>query len=205
MRSARSSLHADDVVLTRIVPHESSTNDDIARSSQIRSHDIDIGGISSICPVDSSITSGIRQIVLDDRGSGPSSQHEGIHLPRTSTVNRRDSSDSSDSDRFWRGRGYSHERGRPPERERDIQVEIEIEGLPEEEDYQVMEDPQTDPLENHLEEEDHLIEEDCLIEEEDPLMMEDPLVMEDHLVEMEDPQDVQIEEELQDQEDPLDP
>ena len=78
-------------------------------------------------------------------------------MPRTSTVNRRDSSDSSDSDRFQRGRGYSHERGRPPERERerDIQVEIEIEGLPEEEDYQVMEDPQTDLLENHL-------EEDCL-------------------------------------------
>ena len=48
MRSARSSLHADDVVLTRIVPCESSTNDDISRSSQIRSHDIDIGGISSI-------------------------------------------------------------------------------------------------------------------------------------------------------------
>ena len=43
------------------------------------------------------------------------------------------------------------------QRERDTQVEIE--GLPEEEDYQVMEDPQTDPLENHLEEED-LIEED---------------------------------------------
>ena len=118
MQSARSSLHADDVVLTRIVPHESSTNDDIARSSQIRSHDIDIGGLSSICPGDSSITSGIRQIVLDDRCSGPSSQHEGIHLPRTSTVNRRDSSDSSDSDKFQRGGGYSHERGRPPERER---------------------------------------------------------------------------------------
>ena len=36
-------------------------------------------------------------------------------------------------------------------------------------------------------------------------MIEDPLMMEDHLVETEDPQDVQIEEELQDQEDPLDP
>ena len=54
------------------------------------------------------------------------------------------------------------------QRERYIQVEIEIEGLPEEEDYQVMEDPQIDPLENHLEEEDHLIEEDRLIEEEPP-------------------------------------
>ena len=105
-------------MLTRIVLHGSSTNDDLSRSSQRRSHDVNIEGISSICPVDSSITSGIRQIVLDDRGSGPSHQHEGIHLPRTSTVNRRDSSDSSDSDRFWRGRGYSHERGRPQERER---------------------------------------------------------------------------------------
>ena len=111
-------------------------------------------------PVDSSITSGIRQMILDDRGSGTSSQHEGIHPPRTSTVNRRDSSDSDDSDRFQRGRGYSHERGRPPERERDVQVEIEIKGLQKKEDYQVMEDPQTDLLENHLEEEDHLIEED---------------------------------------------
>ena len=68
--------------------------------------------------MDRSITSGIRQIVLDNRGSGPSYQHEGIHLPRTSTVNKRHSSDSSDTDRFHRGRGYSNERGRPPERER---------------------------------------------------------------------------------------
>ena len=118
MQSARSSLHADNAVLTRIVPCESSTNDDLSRSSQRRSHDVNIEGISSIRPVDSSSTSGIRQIALDDRGSGPSCQHEGIHLPRTSTVNRRDSSDSSDSDRFQRGRGYSHQRGRPPERER---------------------------------------------------------------------------------------
>ena len=118
MRSARSSLHADDVVLMRNVPQGSSTNDDLSRSSQIRSHDIDIGGISSICPVDRSIVSGVRQLVLDNRGSSPSYQHEGIHPPRTSTVNRRDSSDSSDTDRFHRGRGYSNERGRPPERER---------------------------------------------------------------------------------------
>ena len=133
MRSARSSLHADDVVLMRNVPQGSSTNDDLFRSSQIRSHDIDIGGISSICPVDRSIVSGVRQLVLDNRGSSPSYQHEGIHPPRTSTVNRRDSSDSSDTDRFHRGREYSNERGRPPERERGTQVEIE--GLPEEEDY----------------------------------------------------------------------
>ena len=36
------------------------------------------------------------------------------------------------------------------------------------------------------------------------MMEEDPLVMVDHPMEMEDPQDVLIEEELQDQEDPLD-
>ena len=118
IRSARSSLHTDDVVFTRNVPRGSSTNDDVSRSSQRRSHDVNIEGISSIRPVNSSITSGIRQIVLDNRGSGPSDQHEGIHPPRTSTVNRRDSSDSSESNRFLRGRGYSHERGRPPERER---------------------------------------------------------------------------------------
>ena len=87
MQSAQSSIQVDDEV-NRNAPHGSST------------HDIDIEGISSIGPVDSGITSGIRQMILDDRGSGPSSQHEGIHLPRTSTVNRRDSSDSSDSDRF---------------------------------------------------------------------------------------------------------
>ena len=96
MQSAQSSLHAEDVVLPRIVPHESSTNDDLPRSSsQRRFHDVNIEGISSIRPVDS-----IRQSGIEDRGSGPTYQHGGIHLPRTSTVNRRDSSDSSDSDRF---------------------------------------------------------------------------------------------------------
>ena len=115
IRSAQLSLHTDDMVLIN-APRGSSTNDNISRSSQVRSHDIE--GISSICPVDRSITSGIRQIALDDRGSGPSYQHEGIHLPRTSTINRRDSSDSSDNDRFCRERGYANERGRPPERER---------------------------------------------------------------------------------------
>ena len=52
-----------------------------------------MGGISSILPVDRSIESGVRQLVLDNRGSSPSYQHEGIHPPRTSTMNRRDSSD----------------------------------------------------------------------------------------------------------------
>ena len=46
----------------------------------------------------------------------------------------------------------SVEREADLQKERDIQVEIE--GLPEEEVYQVMEDPQIDPLENHLEEEE---------------------------------------------------
>ena len=53
----------------------------ITRSSQVRTHDI--AGISSIRPVDRSIVSGIRQM-----------------QPRTSTINRRDSSDGSDSDEF---------------------------------------------------------------------------------------------------------
>ena len=71
VRSTRSSLHTDDVV-TRNVPGRLSAHDVLSRSSQRRSHDLNIEGISSIHPVDSSITSGIRQIVLDDRGSGPS-------------------------------------------------------------------------------------------------------------------------------------
>ena len=107
-RSARSSPHTEDVMTS--APQGSSTNDDRPRCSQVRSHTIE--GMSSIHPVDSSIIGGIRQIALDDRGRGPSYQSEGIQLPRTSTINRRDSSDSSDNDRFCR------ERGRPPERER---------------------------------------------------------------------------------------
>ena len=97
--SASSSLHIDDVMTS--APQGSSTNDDRPRCSQLRSHTIE--GMSSIHPVDSHITSGIRQMVIEDRGCGP---------PRTSTINRRDSSDSSDDDRFCR------ERGRPPERDR---------------------------------------------------------------------------------------
>ena len=99
VRSARSSPHIEDVMTS--APQGSSTNDDRPRCSQLRSHTIE--GMSSICLVDSSITSGIRQMALDDGGHGP---------PRTSTINRRDSSDSSDNDRFRR------ERGRPPERDR---------------------------------------------------------------------------------------
>ena len=75
--SASSSYHIDDVMTS--APQGSSNNDDCPRRSQLRSHTIE--GMSSICPVDSHITSGIRQMVIEDRGRG---------LPRTSTINRRD-------------------------------------------------------------------------------------------------------------------
>ena len=71
-RSVRPSLHADDVLLIRDVPRESSTHDDLFRDSHIRTQDINIGGISSIHPVDRSIPSSERQIVLENRGSVPS-------------------------------------------------------------------------------------------------------------------------------------
>ena len=114
IRSAESSLHTEDVAFARSAPQESSVCED----SHIRIQDVTIEGISSICPVSSSVTWGIRQSVLDDRGSGPSYQHEGIHPPRMSVANRRNSSDSSDNNRFWRERGHPNERGRPPERDR---------------------------------------------------------------------------------------
>ena len=82
IRNAGSSLHTDDVALARGTPQESSVRDD----SHIRIQDVNIEGISSIHPVSSSVTQGIRQIVLDDRDSGPSYQHEGIHLPRMSVA-----------------------------------------------------------------------------------------------------------------------
>ena len=97
--TASSSPHIDDVLTS--APQGSSTNDDRPRCSQLGLHTIE--GMSSIRPVDSHITSGIRQMVIEDRGRG---------LPRTSTMNRRDSSDSSDDERLRR------ERGRPPERDR---------------------------------------------------------------------------------------
>ena len=118
IRSARPSLHMDDVALDRIAPQESSAREDFLRDSQIRTQDVNIEGISSICPVDRTVMSGIRQVVIDTRGSGPSYQHEGIHPPRMSAADRRDSSDSSDNNRFHRERGHANERGRPPERER---------------------------------------------------------------------------------------
>ena len=106
MSSACLSLHTEDVVLVD-TPQGASIENSVNRSSKVRSHTIE--GLSSICPVDSNSTSGARQMEMDDRYCG---------LPRTSTRNRRDSSDSSETDRVPRGRGYSYERGRPPERER---------------------------------------------------------------------------------------
>ena len=60
IRSVRPSLHADDMLLIRDVPRESSTHNDPIRDSQIRTQDINIGGISSILPVDRGITSNER-------------------------------------------------------------------------------------------------------------------------------------------------
>ena len=120
-RSVRPSLHVDDLLLSRNVPQQSSDIYNPSRNSQIRTKDIDIRGISSILPVERGISSNDRQIVPDHRSSIPYYPHEGIHPQRTSTTNRRDSSNnSSDDSRLQRGRGYSNERGRPPEREREI-------------------------------------------------------------------------------------
>ena len=117
-RSVRPSLHVDDLLLSRNVPRESSNIYNPSRDSQIRTQDIDIRGISSILPVERGISSNDRQIMSENRSSIQYYPHEGIHPQRTSTTNRRDSSDnSSDDSRLQRGRGYSNERGRPPERE----------------------------------------------------------------------------------------
>ena len=114
VRSARSSPHTEDVMTS--APQGSSTNDDRPRCSQLRSHTIE--GMSSIHPVDSSITSGIRQIALDDGGHGLHINVKKFISQEHPTVNRRDSSDSSDTDRIPRRRRYPNERGRPPERDR---------------------------------------------------------------------------------------
>ena len=70
VRSAGSSPHTKDVMTS--APQGSSTNDDRPRRSQLRSHTIE--GMSSIGPVNSSITSGIRRMALEDRGNGPTYQ-----------------------------------------------------------------------------------------------------------------------------------
>ena len=81
-------------------PQAANVGNGVTESTQVRSHTI--AGLSSIRPVDSHIMGGARQMVIEDRGRGP---------PRTSTMNRRNSSDSSDDERSRR------DRGRPPERD----------------------------------------------------------------------------------------
>ena len=125
-RSVRPSLHVDDLLQNRDVPWESSNIYNPSRDFQIRTQDIDIRRISSIHPVERRILSNDRQIMPHHRCSIPYYPHVGFHPPRTSTANRRDSSDnSSDDSRLQRGRGYSNEKGRPPQRERDTQAVTE--------------------------------------------------------------------------------
>ena len=96
---ARLSLHTDDVVLVD-TSQEASVGNDVPGSNKVRSQTIT--GLSSIRPVDSHAMSGERQMVIVNRGRDP---------PRTSIMNRRNSSDGSDDERSRR------DRGRPPERD----------------------------------------------------------------------------------------
>ena len=130
---ARLSLHTEDVVLVD-TPQAANVGNGVTESTQVRSHTI--AGLSSIRPVDSHITSGVRQMVIGDRGHGP---------PRTSTMNRRNSSDSSDDERSHRDRGV--------DLQKEIAIQAEIRDL---------------HNEGPLKEEDPLIEEDTLIEEGPP-------------------------------------
>ena len=94
---ARLYLHTDDVVLVQ----ETSVENDVPGSNKVRS--LTIASLSSNQPVESHIMKGERQKVLVNRGRDP---------PRTSIMNRRNSSDGSDDERSRR------DRGRPPERDR---------------------------------------------------------------------------------------
>ena len=100
--------------------HQESGNiPDPSRGSHVRTQNINIREISSIPPVERVISNSDRQMVTENISSMQYHPHEGIHPQRTSTANRRDSSDdSSDDNRSLRGRGYPNERGRPPEKER---------------------------------------------------------------------------------------
>ena len=51
-RGVRPTLHVNDLLLSRDVPWESSNIYNLSRDSQIRTHNIDIRGISSIHPVE---------------------------------------------------------------------------------------------------------------------------------------------------------
>ena len=103
-------------MLSRNVPRESSNISNPSRGSQIRTQDINIREISSIPPVERGISSNDWQMVTENISSIQYHPHEGSHPQRSSTSNRRDSSDDScDDRRSHRGRGYPDERGRPPE------------------------------------------------------------------------------------------
>ena len=93
---ARLYLHTDDVVLVQ----ETSVENDVPGSNKVRS--LTIASLSSNQPVESHIMKGERQNVLVNRGRDP---------PRTSIMNKRNSSDGSDDERSRR------DRGRPPERD----------------------------------------------------------------------------------------
>ena len=128
--------------------------------------------------------------MTDNIGNMQYPLHEGIHPPRTSISNRKDSPDnSSDDSRSHRGRGYPNERGRPLERERYPNSDR---GRP----------PRREGLPSNGRPPDRY-------EGGPPDRGElpgggGPLMMEDHQIEMEDPQDTLIEEDTQDQEDLLD-
>ena len=96
---ARLSLHTDEAVIVD-TSQEASVGNDVPGSNKVRSQTM--AGVSSIRPVDSHIMSGERQMVVVNRGRDP---------PRTSIMNKRNSSDGSDDERSRR------DRGRPPERD----------------------------------------------------------------------------------------
>ena len=98
---ARLSLHTDEAVIVD-TSQEASVGNDVPGSNKVRSQTM--AGVSSIRPVDSHIMSGERQMVVVNRGRDP---------PRTSIMNKRNSSDGSDDERSRRDRGRPPERGYP--------------------------------------------------------------------------------------------
>ena len=97
---ARLSLHTDEAVIVD-TSQESSVGNDVPGSNKVRS--LTMASLSSNQPVESHIMSGEKQMVVVNRGRDP---------PRTSIMNRRNSSDGNDDERSRR------DRGRPPERDR---------------------------------------------------------------------------------------
>ena len=84
------SPHTDDVELVD-TSREASVGNDVPGSNKVRSQTM--AGLSSIRPVDSHIMSDERQMVIVNRCRDP---------PRTSIMNRRNSSDGSDDERSHR-------------------------------------------------------------------------------------------------------